>query len=155
MAEYVPDVLLWLFVVNLGIAFGAGLYEWRIVLPQWFERLPDRGIRVNAAAMLATDPGRRFWGFVTTLPLTLLTVANGVVAWQCDDGRRYWWVAAVAITLVERIGTFFYFIPTAIRLTRANHDMSGVAARWIAANYVRMALTLIGWLAALQALSLT
>jgi len=27
------EVLLWLFVIDLGIAFGAGLYEKRIVLP--------------------------------------------------------------------------------------------------------------------------
>jgi hypothetical protein len=27
--------LLWMFVVNLGIAFGAGLYEHRIVVPLW------------------------------------------------------------------------------------------------------------------------
>jgi hypothetical protein len=32
------EVLLWLFVINHGIAFGAGLYEQRMVLPQWFSR---------------------------------------------------------------------------------------------------------------------
>jgi lipoprotein signal peptidase len=25
MAQYVPDILLWLFVINHGVAFGAGL----------------------------------------------------------------------------------------------------------------------------------
>ena len=35
MVQYIPDILLWLFVINLGIAFGAGLYEQRIILPQW------------------------------------------------------------------------------------------------------------------------
>jgi hypothetical protein len=28
-------VLMWLFVINLGIACGAGLYEQRIVTPDW------------------------------------------------------------------------------------------------------------------------
>jgi len=38
-------ILLWLFVINLGIAFGAGLYEHRIalrhaiVLPAWLMSL--------------------------------------------------------------------------------------------------------------------
>lgn len=27
--------MLWLFVINLGIAVGAGLYESRIAVPQW------------------------------------------------------------------------------------------------------------------------
>ena len=35
MRRYVPRVLLWLFVVNLGTAFGAGIYESRVVVPQW------------------------------------------------------------------------------------------------------------------------
>ena len=34
MRKYVPEVLLWLFVINLGIAFGAGLYESRVVVPR-------------------------------------------------------------------------------------------------------------------------
>jgi hypothetical protein len=28
------EIVLWLFVINLGIAFGAGLYEARVVIPQ-------------------------------------------------------------------------------------------------------------------------
>ena len=27
MNKYVPEILLWLFVINLGIAYCAGLYE--------------------------------------------------------------------------------------------------------------------------------
>jgi hypothetical protein len=41
MRQYVPKVLLWLFVVNLGIAFGAGIYESRVVIPQW-ENIPPQ-----------------------------------------------------------------------------------------------------------------
>lgn len=37
------EILLWLFVINLGIAFGAGLYESRTTVPQWlsFRASPD------------------------------------------------------------------------------------------------------------------
>ena len=80
MAQYIPDLLLWLFVINHGIAFGAGLYEQRVILPQWFSRSSESGICVNSAAMRSTDTGRRFWTFVTTVPLTLLTLANLVAA---------------------------------------------------------------------------
>ena len=80
MPQYIPDILLWLFVINHGIAFGAGLYEQRIILPQWFSRSSESGICVNSAAMRSTDTGRRFWTFVTTVPLTLLTLANLVAA---------------------------------------------------------------------------
>ena len=158
MARYLPDILLWLFVINHGIAFGAGLYEQRVVLPLWFTRSSGSGIRVNSAAMRDTDTGRRFWSFVTTVPLTLLTAANLVVAWQSQGPRHDWWLGAAVITLVERIATFSYFIPTAIRLMRAeplaSAKLEAMASQWIARNYVRTALALIGWLAALRTLSL-
>lgn len=35
--------VLWLFVINLGIAFGAGLYEARVVIPQWANIPPKDG----------------------------------------------------------------------------------------------------------------
>jgi len=41
MAHKLPRALLWLFVINLGIVFAAGLYESRIVIPQWFSSSPD------------------------------------------------------------------------------------------------------------------
>src|SRR5471030_2792881 len=55
----IPDILLWLFVLNHGIACGAGLYEQRIVLQQWFSRSESGTMLVNSAAMRATDTGRR------------------------------------------------------------------------------------------------
>ena len=158
MGAYVREILLWLLVINLGIAFGAGLYEQRIILPQWFVRTADSAIRVDGAAIRNTDTGRRFWAFVTTIPLTLLTLANLAVAWQSQGYRREWWLAAAVITLVERLMTFSFFIPTALRLMRAETfptaKVETMASRWIALNYVRATLGLIAWLAALKALSL-
>jgi hypothetical protein len=158
MAQYVPEILLWLFVINLGIAFGAGLYEQRIILPQWFSRSSESSFRVNAAAMRGNDTGRRFWAFVTTVPLTLLTLANLVVAWKSQGQRHEWWLGAAVITLVERISTFSYFIPTALRLMRAEAlplaKVEAMASQWMGLNRVRAALALMGWLAALKALSL-
>jgi hypothetical protein len=158
MAQYIPETFLWLFVINHGIAFGAGLYEQRIILPQWFNASSESGIRVDGAAMRSTDTGRRFWAFVTTVPLTLLTLANLVVAWQSQEPRHDWWLGAAVITLVERVATFSYFIPTALRLMRAealpSAKVEALASQWMALNRVRAALALIGWLLALRALSL-
>ncbi len=36
-----PTILLWLFVINLGIAFGAGLYEHRIVVSRIDDEEPE------------------------------------------------------------------------------------------------------------------
>ncbi|MDB6112868.1 MAG: hypothetical protein JWR69_4618 [Pedosphaera sp.] len=158
MNQYVPEILLWLFVMNLGIAYGAGLYEKRIILPQWFSKSGETGFRVNSEAMRQTNTGLKFWAYVTTVPLTLLTLANLVVALQSQGPRHDWWLAAAAITMVERIGTFSFFIPTAIKLMRADDlpatIVAPMASLWVRLNYLRDAFALIGWMAALKALSL-
>ncbi len=37
----ISDVVLWLFIINLGTAFAAGLYEARVVVPLWASSPPD------------------------------------------------------------------------------------------------------------------
>ncbi|HET6662568.1 MAG TPA: hypothetical protein VFH16_21885 [Rubrobacter sp.] len=149
MRKYVPRILLWLFVIDLGIAFGAGLYESRVVIPRW-ENIPPQ---------TWPNTGLEFWVYVTTVPLTLLTLANLVAAWRDRGPRRYWWLAAVAIILVERSATFSYFIPTMIRLMGAEElsqaEVKATLSQWLLLDYGRHLLTLAGWLAALKAFSLS
>jgi hypothetical protein len=64
------------------------------------------------------------------------------------------------ITLLDRIGTLSYIIPKTLQLMREGEDAlpaakaGAMASQWMALNRVRAALALIGWLAALRALSL-
>ena len=94
MAEAGATLVLWLFVINLGIAFGAGLYESRIVVPQWLSPSPESGYRWNAAAARQANTGLRFWVYVTTVPLTLLTFASLAAAWWMQDAVRSWWLGS-------------------------------------------------------------
>lgn len=48
MRDSAAYFVLWLFILNLGIAFGAGLYESRIAVPQWLSGTPEAGYRWNA-----------------------------------------------------------------------------------------------------------
>ena len=108
--------------------------------------------------MLEIDTGRKFWGFVTTLPLTLITLANLFVAWQAQGPRQDWWLAAASITLIERVGTFSFFIPTALKLQKADKlpasRVTRLVSLWIGFNYVRNAFTMLAWLLALRAFSI-
>ncbi|GAB3507886.1 hypothetical protein GCM10027341_43080 [Spirosoma knui] len=157
--RFIVELLLPLFILNLGVAFGAGLYETKIILPLWFPKSAGSGYRVNTQAMTETDSGRKFWAFVTTIPLTLLTLANLAFAWQSQPPVQDWWLAAALITLLERIGTFSFFIPTAIKLQTADRLPSSQVSRlvglWLNFNYLRNALTLLAWLCALKAFWLT
>jgi hypothetical protein len=143
----VKSVLLWLFVINLGIACGAGLYEARVVIPQW----------ANIPPQTWPNTGLMFWVYVTTIPLTVLTAANLITAWMDGSTRRQWWLSAAATVVLERIATFSYFIPTMIGLTSAELPEAEVKATlslWLLFNRGRHVLTLAGWLMALKALSL-
>ena len=150
-------ILLWLFVIVLGIAFGAGLYEHRIVFPRWLAVARDGTVHWNAEAVRLDNSGLQFWAYVTTGPLTLLTLASLWTGWKYTAGwLRLWWVGASTISLVERLFSFAYFIPTMIGLMNAPDTPASVATalRWSELNYFRHTLALAAWLSALQAFSM-
>jgi len=155
MSGTMSTAVLWLFVINLGIAFGAGLYEHRIVVSRWISS-GESGAHWNAEAARQDDVGRRFWAFVSTLPLTLLTLANLFAAWRSSGAVRGWWLAAALAVLAERAFTFSYFIPTMIGLMRAvdSPASAATAIRWSTLNYLRHALVLAAWLASLRTFAL-
>ncbi len=155
MSAAIARGLLWLFVIFLGITFGAGIYEERITVPQWLSSSEGSKRHWNADEARRDDVGRRFWAFVTTMPLTLLTPASLIVAWRAPDPLRGWWLAAVIFALGDRIFTFSYFIPTMVRLMRAADSPESVmkASRWAKLNYLRLAIALAAWLTALNAFS--
>lgn len=142
-------VLLWLFVLDLGVVFGAGLYEARISLARW---LGANGW--DAAAARSDDVGRRFWGMAATAPLTLLTLANLYGAWTAPPHLAPWWWTAALAALGDRALTFGYFIPRMIGLLDAP-DSPAIRRRarvWARANYVRLTLVGVAWVAALETL---
>ena len=156
MSASIATVVLWLFVINLGVAFGAGLYEHAIVVSRWIRSSPDGALHWRADAARDDDTGRRFWAFVTTIPLTLLSVVNLVAAWQASASIQGWWLAAAAFAIADRLFTFSYFIPAMIRLLTApdSPQSAGAANRWRRLNYVRHAIVLAAWVAALRTFGL-
>jgi hypothetical protein len=156
MRRSTSRLLLWLFVINLGIALGAGLYELRIVVPQWLAASPEGVQHWHGEAARRADTGRRFWVFVTTAPLTLLTLANLVAGWRATGRARGWWLGAGAAAVADRAITFGYFIPTMARLMDAPDSPQSVAtaAQWAQLGHLRHGVLLAALLAALRAFSL-
>jgi hypothetical protein len=147
-----------LFILNLGIALGAGLYESRIAASHWLEQLPTGEMHWHAEAAVADNVGVRFWALVTTGPLTLLTLINLWLAVRRAEGRlRRWWLASSLLSLAERIFTIAYFVPTMIGLMSAvdSEQSVNVARMWMDLNYVRHALVLAAWIAAMQTYALS
>ena len=149
------EIILGLYVINLGVAFGAGIYETRITLPLWFNGHTKTELRIDKELIIKMDVGRRFWGFVTTMPLTLLTLIGIIIAFQQHGLLKEFWLVALLIILIERFGTFFYFIPTIIKMTMpeklSESKQSEMARQWMRMNHLRLAFNLAGWLLAMVA----
>jgi len=159
MSKQISTILLWLFVINLGISLGAGLYESKITFSEWLVYSAEYEYRWNAEAARQANTGLRFWVFVTTVPLTLLTLANLTAAlWWGQDSKCYWWVGAAATALAERIFTFSYFVPTMVKLMSesafSQSEAVAMALRWGQLNHLRHIFVLVAWLLALKAFSL-
>lgn len=158
MRQTIPRILLWLFVINLGIAFGASLYESRITFPQWLIYSSETGYFWNAKAALQANTGLSFWVFVTTGPLTLLVIANLIAAWRAQGAMRGWWLGAVMAALADRIFTLSYFVPTMAKLmsdeTLSQSEAVAMASCWGQLNQLRHVFVLVAWLLALKAFSI-
>jgi len=132
MSRATSAILLWLFVINLGVTFGAGIYEHRIVVSRWLKTPGNATASWNADAARQDDTGRRFWAFVSTMPLTLLTLISLYAAWRADGPVRFWWLSAALAALADRLFTFSYFIPTMVRLMAVpdSSESVAIASRW-------------------------
>ena len=144
-----------LFMRNLGVAFGAGLYGTMLIIPFGVLNSAESGYEVNRPAMKQFDSGRALWALVRTGPLTLLSIVNLVLAWPAQPPTHYWWLSAALLALTGRVSTFSFSIPTLLtllklaRLPRAR--LSHLARSWIGVNYLRNAFTLWACSPALQA----
>jgi hypothetical protein len=150
MNETLAIALLWLFVINLGIAVGAGFYELRVVVPAWGSAPPQ--------SLRSPESGLSFWIYVTTGPLTLLTLLSLIAVWWTTEPGRTWWLVAAVVVALERVATLGYFVPTMMRLQRdqaARADAARAAfQRWSGLNIARNIASLVACLAALKALAL-
>jgi len=143
-------ILLWLFVVGLGISAGAGLYETKTQMPRWVRSARANGLPSQVAS--SANTGMQFWLYTTALPLTLLTLASFFAIRFVDPETRKWWLIAAWASLGSQILTLAYFIPTLLQLSGGQEtNARAVAFQWAQVNWFLHALSFVAWLSALQA----
>lgn len=147
--------IFWLLVIFAGIAFGAGVYEARVEVPQWLT--VENAVTVwNADIAKTADPGLKFWAFVTTGPLTLLTLIGLVAVWKTQGAVKKWWLITLGLLLIDRLLTFGYFIPTMAELMSGNvapSEAARVAQDWANLNILRLSASGLAFLASLKLLT--
>ncbi|GDY31746.1 DUF1772 domain-containing protein [Gandjariella thermophila] len=148
--------LLEAFLAATGFALGAGLFEIRVVIPQWAAVPTPKELPAAMERSGHVASGKAFWPFVgaTVLPLT---AANLVAALRCRGPRRPWWLASSATMAATTVATATYYVPTLHRLMAAEElpeEKVRAMVRWrVRLDYVRLAVGIGGWFAGLRALS--
>lgn len=158
----VAQIMLWIFVIMMGIEIGAGLFEAIVIVPIWASAPPDSVLAYyqhNAAnSQFALDSGRKFWMFSTPLVglLAILTLLTGLKA---PSEHRKWRAAGSVIVIILVIFTFVWFVPTLIKLTGrgvtqlSSEQVVSLTNWWVRLNWVRAVAYVVAWLTALRALT--
>ena len=156
MHSILTDILLWAYVVMLGVLTGGALFERLVIVSVWASSPPDSVRNWNSDPRNALDPPRRFFKFVTP-PIMLLTLIMFYVAFKSVDPFRCWLLASVILVLVVIISTLAYFATNmhALSLRRGEGlDSETIVKKtrlWVSLQYIRLTILILGWMAALQA----
>jgi hypothetical protein len=159
----ISQIILWVFVIWLGLEIGAGIYEALVVVPLWASAVPDSVIgyyQHNAADPRYTmNAGLRFWIFATP-GVGLLSIATLLSSFKTRPEHRKWRLAGAGLALLVVISTFAWFVPAIMKLTGAGvmsmnpNDIASLATWWVRLNWVRAVVYVVGWVAALRALTI-
>jgi hypothetical protein len=151
------STLLWMFVVFSGIAIGGGIYEVRVVYPNWMHSSTPETLARRLSESGQMNAGRHFWPFISPM-VSLLSLLNIWAALQTSGAVRTIWLASAVVVAIRSIATYSYFVPTMIlRLyrpeTMTRSDLEKTVRRWTSLSPLRIYLEVPGWIAALWVLS--
>ncbi len=159
----IRQVLLWLFVVMLGIEVGGGLYETLVIMPLWAAAPPDSVLAYYqhnvANPQFVLNQGGRFWMYCTS-SVGLLAVASLVSGLKTGSDHRKWRTTGTVLAIIVVVSTFAWFVPNIILLTGSGvtrlraEEVTALTNWWVRLNWLRAALYIIAWLCALHALTI-
>src|SRR5262249_3783392 len=139
-----------------GLALGAGVFELRVIIPQWAAQPTAKEIAEAIERSGHAASGKKFWAMVGPLVLPV-TAANLVAALRSSGPRRLWWLGASPTVRALGVGTAGY----SGRTLHRGQDPDGVpdaggravAKGRVELDYVRVAIGVGAWFAGLRALA--
>jgi hypothetical protein len=152
-----PEALsLFLFFISIGI--GAGLYETRVVYPNWaVDALPTTlGSKLVSSGQAGA--ARRFWPFVSPIAM-LLAVVNIYFAWHQAGAVRLLWLISSLTIVVKSLATYAYFAPVMMRHIERSEEMDlgtlrRMIAMWTMLSPMRIIAEVIAWISGIGTLIL-
>ena len=150
-------VFLSVFLLFVSVGMGAGLYEARVVYPNW-ARVIARDAGREADFLRPGGSGAAILAVYSPAAL-LLAVVNGYLAWQQVGIVRQVWLAASLIIIIKSVVTYVYFVPTMMRRFEHAAGIEPIILRrmvsvWTALSPLRAVAEFIAWTAGICALIL-
>ena len=153
------QVLMCTFVFSVGLGIGGGVYETRVVYPNWAkDPTPDR-LSEKLISSGQAGAARRYWPLVSPAS-ALLAIVNMFLAWdQVGIVRDLWLMSSIAIVL-KSLGTYGYFVPTYIRRIAKPNTMDAMTLRrlvrqWTGLSSLRIVVEIFAWITGMWALLLS
>jgi len=153
MLAKITQVLLWISIIAWSLWFGGLIYETIVILPLWSDPLPQAVIEWNSRPLYMVNPTRFH------VPIAVVTVLASILAsifgWKSSN-RVYLVLSAVCAAGVLAF-TIVYFFPKNDVIFRNQYiglsgaEISLIASSWVTANWGRVVVMAIGFLAALRA----
>jgi hypothetical protein len=151
-------LILSVFLLFVSLGMGAGLYETRVVYPNWAKEAFPATLGAKLISSGQAGAARRFWPFVSPAAL-LLAFLNAYLAWQQAGAVRMVWLAASLIIIVKSVATYLYFAPTMMRSFEhatglETTKLRRMISQWTMLSPLRAAAEFIAWAAGVYALIL-
>ena len=156
MLTTTDQLLLGAFVFSIGLGIGGGVYETRVVYPNWSVNPIPSELGKKLVSSGQAGAARRFWPFISPVS-ALLAIINACIAWHQVGLVRNVWLAAAVSIILKSVGTYGYFVPTFIRRIAQPESMEvstlrDVVRTWTALSPVRIWIELFAWTAGMWAL---
>ena len=154
MLQQLAKFLLWVSVLAWSFWLGGLIYEMVVLMPLWSGDLPQSAIEWNSRPNFIVNPTRFY------LPVALTCVVSTLLAFILGgkaDGKLRWRGISATASMSALVFTIIYFFPRNDILFRSqNIGLSGTAIsdaayQWIAANWIRFGIMVVGYFAALWA----
>ena len=156
MPTIAQQILLCVFVFSVGMGIGGGIYETRVVYPNWTKDPTPEGLSQKLVSSGQAGAGRSYWPLVSPTS-ALLAILNVLFAWhQTGLVRNLWLMSSISIVL-KSVATYAYFVPTYIRRISKPETMNAAELRrivrtWTTLSPLRVLVEMFAWITGILAL---
>ena len=159
MVSITDQILLCAFIFSVGVGIGGGLYEARVVYPNWVNDPTPEGLSERLISSGQAGAARRYWPLISPASAVLAIVNVFLASRQSGMVGSLWLMSSLAIVL-KSIATYGYFVPTYIRQIGKPSVVNPATLRrivrtWVGLSPLRIVAETFAWITGMWAILLS